>query len=221
MAAVNDPPTHYGVVLFPGFQALDAFGSLDALNTLSSRRPLRLSVLAETLDPVSTKMPESTGTPDPSIGQSIVPTHTFSDAPSDIQVLLVPGGKGTRNAKRMEPVVAFLKNYYPKLEYLLTVCTGSALAAWAGVLDGHKATTNKLSFQWVTEQGPNVDWVRRARWVTSGNIWTSSGISAGIDMIFAFISEQYGEALAEEVAVVLEYVRNKDPTVDPFARQEA
>lgn len=67
-------------------------------------------------------------------------------------------------------------------------------------------------------QGPNVKWVKEARWVVDGNIWTSSGISAGIDMIYAFIAKQYGKSVADDTAIGSEYVRNTDPTVDPFAK---
>ncbi|CAJ2504376.1 Uu.00g117700.m01.CDS01 [Anthostomella pinea] len=69
----------------------------------------------------------------------------------------------------------------------------------------------------VVAQGPAVQWVRQARWVTDGNIWTSSGISAGLDMMYAFIADQHGERVAADLANASEYVRNTDPSVDPFA----
>lgn len=145
MEMSNSPPTKYAVALFNGFQALDAFGPLDVLNLLAKSRPLDLCVLASTLDPVSTAV-------DPSIerfSQKIVPTHSFQDAPQDIEVLIVPGGRGTRDADLIQPVVDFVKGRYPKLRYLLTVCTGSALVAKSGVLDGKEATSNKRAFEWV------------------------------------------------------------------------
>jgi transcriptional regulator GlxA family with amidase domain len=69
-----------------------------------------------------------------------------------------------------------------------------------------------------TTQGPNVNWVLEARWVADGHIWTSSGISAGIDMTYAFVSAQYGEEIAQEIADRSEYRRNTDPNDDPFAK---
>lgn len=63
----------------------------------------------------------------------------------------------------------------------------------------------------------NVRWLRQARWATDGNVWTSSGITAGIDMMYAFIGSQYGEREAEAIAHASEYVRNTDPNDDPFA----
>lgn len=143
------PPQKYAVALFTGFQALDVFGPLDALNLLSSSTPLDLYVLSTTLDPVSTiASPPTPGI----IGQSIVPSHTYKDAPTDIEVLLVPGGRGTRNLELTQPVVDFIKATFPSLRYLLTVCTGSSLAARSGVLDGKNATSNKNAFDWVRYQ---------------------------------------------------------------------
>ncbi|KAI0192779.1 ThiJ/PfpI family protein [Astrocystis sublimbata] len=206
------PPTKFGVVLFPGFQALDVFGPLDALNNLSRRTPLELTVLSATRDPVSSK----SDTPG-AIGQTVVPTHTFDECPEDLEVLLVPGGFGTRNTLVTQVIVEFLKRIYPKLRYLLTVCTGSAVVAQSGLLDGRRATSNKKGWEWATSQGPNVHWVRQARWVVDGNFWTSSGVSAGIDLIFAFIADQYGEEMAKQLADQAEYVRSSDPSNDPFA----
>ncbi|EHK21078.1 uncharacterized protein TRIVIDRAFT_70160 [Trichoderma virens Gv29-8] len=213
---LSGSPSKFAVALFSGFQALDVFGPLDALNILSYSHPLELYILSTTLDPVST-IPAKAPTPG-AVGQSIVPTHTYQDAPNDIEVLLVPGGRGTRDLEFTQPVVDFIEATFPNLRFLLTVCTGSSLAARAGVLDGKNATSNKLSFEWVMSQGPNVKWVRQARWVQDGNIWTSSGVSAGIDMIYAFIADQYGEDAATQVATVSEYTRNTDSTNDPFSK---
>ncbi len=144
--STSEKPTRFAVALFPGFQALDVFGPLDILNMLSRITPLTFHVLAETLTPVST---QGLGTKH-TISQSVVPTHTFADAPlDDIDVLLVPGGFGTRNPVNVDPVVEFLRRAGPKVKYLLTVCTGSALAAMAGVLDGKRATSNKMEWDWV------------------------------------------------------------------------
>ncbi|KAH7233245.1 class I glutamine amidotransferase-like protein [Fusarium tricinctum] len=208
------PPTKFAVALFPGFQALDVFGPLDTLNYMSKRQHLELSLLHTSLEPVSTLLKDGTSG---RIGQSIIPTHTYETAPDDIEVLLVPGGMGARDANNVKSVREFVKERYPKLKFLLTVCTGSAIVAQSGVLDGKEATSNKRSFDWVQSQGPDVKWVRKARWVVDGNVWTSSGITAGIDMIYAFIADQYGQELADDTAKGSEYVRNTDSKEDPFA----
>ncbi|KAK5993055.1 Isonitrile hydratase [Cladobotryum mycophilum] len=212
--AEKQPPTKYGVALFPGFQALDLFGPLDILNILSASVPLELSLMSTSLDPVSTLLEGFT--PNSTIGQSIVPTHTYETAPEDIEVLIVPGGRGTRKLELTQPIVDYIKEAYPKLRFIFTVCTGSVLLARTGFLDGKKATSNKSAFEWVESQRPEVEWVRQARWVTDGNCWTSSGISAGVDMMYAFVADQYGLDKAKNIARLSEYVWNSDPNNDPF-----
>lgn len=211
--AVEQLPLKYGIVLFPGFQALDAFGALDILNMLAAIKlnSMELSVLSAALDPVPTTMRLK-------FGESITPTHTFDNAPEDLEVLIVPGGVGTRDESNMAPVKDLIKRVYPSLKFLLTVCTGSDIVAQTGILDGKKATTNKMAWKRVTSSNPNVDWVLKARWASDGNIWTSSGISAGIDMTYAFVSEVYGADVAEQIADASEYTRNLDPNEDPFVR---
>ncbi|KAJ5478023.1 hypothetical protein N7530_003532 [Penicillium desertorum] len=202
-----------GVVLFPGFQALDVFGPVDCINVLSWSHNVTLALISSTLEPETTKSPASAN----AIGQSVVPTHTFATAPS-LDLLLVPGGLGTRGSNpATEEAVSYIGNVYPQLGYLITVCTGSGLAARAGVLDGKRATTNKMAWAETTGLAVNVDWVPRARWVVDGNIWSSSGVSAGIDVTLAWIEEVYGSEVAGKISNSIEYTRHEDPTHDPFA----
>ncbi|KAJ5769355.1 hypothetical protein N7520_003914 [Penicillium odoratum] len=206
-------PLRLGVALYPGFQALDVFGPLDCLNSLSRTEELSLALLSSTLEPVSTYSAQSPN----AITQSIVPTHTYAAAPP-LDVLLIPGGMGSREPTPLiEEVITFIQNTYPQLKYLITVCTGSGLAARAGVLDGKQATTNKKAWNEVTALRSQVIWVPRARWVTDGNIWTSSGVSAGMDVMLAWIGEVFGKKLASDIADRIEYTRQEDPHVDPFA----
>ncbi|WP_236951141.1 DJ-1/PfpI family protein [Methanobacterium subterraneum] len=101
-------------------------------------------------------------------------------------------------------------------EYILTICTGSILLAKTGLLDGKKATTNKRLFKW-TEHFPKVDWVREARWVTDKNIYTSSGVSAGMDMVLGFVADQLGYEVAKRQSIQIEYDWKEDSTWDPFS----
>ncbi|KAG6832772.1 hypothetical protein H0H87_000425 [Tephrocybe sp. NHM501043] len=199
-------------------EALDAFGPLDALNTLAkvSTHTLKLFVIAATLDPVSTKPPSFVSPTPIAFSESIVPTHTFETAPQ-LDVLIVPGGWGIRDPDAVQGLADFIAKVYPSLKYLISVCTGAVVVAKAGVLDGKRATTNKRSWEWATSSSEKVEWVARARWVVDGNIWTSSGVSAGIDVIFAWIKEVYGENTATEIANILEYERHTDPSWDPFS----
>ncbi|MCJ1363532.1 hypothetical protein MMC16_002639 [Acarospora aff. strigata] len=218
-ASISSGPCNYDMVPFPGFQALDVFGPLDALNLLSLRQPMTLSLIASTLDPVSTKPISAPMNPHTSnFSQSVVPTHTFAAPPPSLDVLIVPGGLGTRApAPALADLIAFIKDSYPTLQHLITVCTGAGLAARAGVLDGKRATTNKAAWNATTALGPNVEWVPRARWVRDGNVWTSAGVSAGIDVTLAFVAEVVGTETAAAVANTMEYERHVDPSWDPFA----
>ncbi|KAF1916923.1 DJ-1/PfpI family protein [Ampelomyces quisqualis] len=218
-------PTHYGLLLFPHFQALDVFGPLDVFNNLAmmykNSTTMYLSVLSKTMAPVTTGM---TGLPG-SFEQRIVPTTTFTEylngtrpPPTnlgDIEVLIIPGGGGTRS--NMTEEIAFVKQIYPKVKYIITICTGSTIVSRTGILDGRKATTNKFSWAWAVKQGPKVNWVPTARWVEDGNIFSSSGVSAGIDVAYAFVSRMYGEPVANYLAQAAEYNRETDPHHDPFS----
>ncbi|PBL01482.1 class I glutamine amidotransferase-like protein [Armillaria gallica] len=213
----NSVPVNYGIVVFPGFQALDVFGPLDALNILSFAYPLDLSIIAETVNPVTTRPQSGSMNPmNSNFSESIVPTHTFDSPPESLDVLIVPGGLGTR-ASNLNTTIDYIAATYPSLQYLITVCTGATLAARAGVLDGKNATTNKKSWEWATSQGPNVNWISHARWVVDGNIYTTSGVSAGIDGVFAFMEAVYGANATETVANSMEYVRETNSSWDPFA----
>ena len=102
--------------------------------------------------------------------------------------------------------------------FTVTVCTGSALLAKTGLLDGRRATTNKLAFNWVSAQGPRVRWVAQARWVEDGKFFTASGVSAGLDGTLALVEKIGGAKVAQEVARWAEYDRHTDAGWDPFAQ---
>lgn len=207
------------MVLYPAFQALDVFGPLDIFNMFSFSQPLNLYLIASTLDPVSTAPLSRNMNPlNSNFSQSVVPTHTFADPPPDLDVLFVPGGVGTRAP---EPLLAemidYIRDVYPSLDHLISICTGAGLVARAGVLDGRNATTNKRAWAETVAHGPATNWIGRARWVVDGNVWTSSGVSAGIDATLAWIGAVFGEEYAETLAVGIEHERVADPSHDPFA----
>jgi transcriptional regulator GlxA family with amidase domain len=99
----------------------------------------------------------------------------------------------------------------------MSVCSGSAILARAGLLDGRRATSNKIFFELARSQSEKVDWQEQARWVEDGPFATSSGVSAGTDMALAVIARLYGRERAEAVALVTEYQWHTDAARDPFA----
>jgi putative intracellular protease/amidase len=132
-------------------------------------------------------------------------------------VVLIPGGMGTRSLVEDAGYLAELKKLCEGASYVLTVCTGSALLAKTGLLDGRCATTNKIAFDWVSSQGRCVKWLKRARWVADGKYYTSSGVSAGTDMALGFIADLHGKEAAVEAARQMEYIWHDDRNDDPFS----
>lgn len=209
-------PRRFGYLLFPSFQALDVFGPVDALNLLSWSQNNTFVFLARTLDPVSTQVRDIIfNKSNSTFAQSVLPTHTL-DNPPPLDVLIIPGGIGTR-APDLEAEIEFIRKAYPSLQYLISVCTGASLIGRAGLLNGRKATTNKRSYCSTISCCPKVQWVSHARWVVDGNIWSSSGVSAGIDAILAWISHVYGEAVAKGIANGMEYTHQLTASYDPFS----
>ena len=125
-------------------------------------------------------------------------------------IFLIPGGYGTRREVNNNNLLSQIKQIAIASKYVLTVCTGSALLAKTGLLDNRVATSNRKSFEWVIGNGPEVKWDKKARWTSDGKYYTSAGVSAGMDMVLAFISDLHGLPYAEDLAVHIEYRWDKD-----------
>ena len=130
----------------------------------------------------------------------------------------LPGGIGTVPQLENPAMLAFLRAQAARAEIVMSVCSGSALLAKAGLLDGRRATSNKHFFSLATAQSDKVDWVTHARWVEDDRFVTSSGVSAGIDMALAVIARLYGRGHAEQVARMTEYEWQADAGRDPFSQ---
>ena len=193
-----------GVVLFPGFELLDVYGPLEAFGHLPEA--FRIVQVAEQAGPVASAP-----------GPRVVADAGLADAPK-LDWLLVPGGIGTRREVDNPKLLDWLRDRAATAERVTSVCTGAAVLARAGILDGRRATTNKAVFSWVTSQGPNVTWVPEARWVHDGRFSTSSGVSAGIDMALDLIAKHVGPDISEALARAMEYEWHRDAGWDPFAK---
>lgn len=193
-----------GVVLFPGFELLDVFGPLEMYGQAPDHFEIQL--VSEKGDEVASAQ-----------GPRSVADLAFCDA-QNFDILLVPGGIGTRAEVSNGALLQWISDQSKTSEYVTSVCTGSALLAKAGILDGVRATTNKKAFEWATSQGERVNWVKEARWVEEGRFFTSSGVSAGIDMSLALIQKMHGPEMAKDIATLAEYEWHSDASRDPFAR---
>ncbi len=190
------------ILLFDDFTVLDALGPAEVFGRMSDRFELDYFSFAGGEVKGSAAMRINT--------RPVAAIEGFD-------ILLLPGGFGTRKLVDDPVFLAELKRLAERSEKVLCVCTGSALLARTGLLDGIEATSNKIAWDWVIQQGPRVRWKRRARWVADGKFYTSSGVSAGIDMALGFLAGNFGESTAQQVATSLEYCRNPDPECDPFA----
>jgi transcriptional regulator GlxA family with amidase domain len=194
-----------GALLFEGFELLDVFGPLEAFGHLAPSGKCQIIMVAERAGAVPSAQ-----------GPQAIADYDFANCPK-IQILLVPGGFGTRREASNPRLIDFLQRRSAQADLVMSVCTGAGLLARAGLLDGRRATTNKQVFEWPVSQGPRVNWVRQARWVEDGKFVTSSGISAGIDMALAVIGQRFGSDTAEAIAIAMEYEWRRDPDRDPFA----
>lgn len=191
-----------GAILYNDFELLDLYGPLEMFG--SGETAVKIITVAEKAGPVrSTQGPQT------------VAEYSFDDCP-DLDLILLPGGIGTIPELTNEAMLTFLQEKTKTAEVTMSVCSGSAILAKAGLLDGRRATSNKLWFSLATTQSDAVDWVEEARWVEDGPFVTSSGVSAGTDMALAVIANLFGRQQAERVAIVTEYEWQDDPDRDPF-----
>ncbi|AQQ15472.1 Isonitrile hydratase [Corynebacterium glaucum] len=189
------------VVLFEDFELLDVTGPVEVFAKVEG---LSVELLSADGGPVTSSQ-----------GVEIVAHADYNAMSGD--VLLVPGGAGTRVLVNDQAFLAQLTDMSVRAGITASVCTGAALLAASGRLDGYRATTNKRAYDWATSFGGDVEWVRSARWVHDRDRWTSSGVSAGTDMALAFVAHHVGQSAADEVATILEWNAALDPTDDPFA----
>src|SRR5258706_3082712 len=134
----------------------------------------------------------------------IQPHSTFENHPL-LDLLVVPGGWGTRRQAENPVMSDWLRRVTPTTTINASVCTGAFLLGMIGLFDGRKATTHWKSLDRMTATFPNVQVMRDVRWVDEGNVVSSAGISAGIDMSLHLVERLYGMALADETAHEMEY----------------
>ena len=197
--------TRVGALIFPGFEMLDLYGPLQMFSLMPD--DFQIELIAQT-----------TGDVRANNGPGSVATSSFEDG-FEHDILLVPGGRGTRAEVDNPVLIDWIAQVATKADYTVSICTGAILLAEAGVLDGKRATTNKLGFAALTPRWPNVDWQVQARWVEDGKVITSSGVSAGMDMALGVIERLHGLDAAEQVARYAEYRWHRDRSHDPFATE--
>lgn len=191
-----------GAILYGDFELLDLYGPLEMFGNLKPK--VEIITVAENVGPVSSYQ-----------GPQTVADYDYNNCPQ-LDLILLPGGFGTLNELGNNAILSFLKTRVPRAKMSMSVCSGSWLLAKAGLLDGRRATSNKIYFKIATQQSKQVEWISKARWVEDGPFFTSSGVSAGIDMALAAIASLFGKDKAMKIANLTEYIWNQSPEDDPF-----
>ncbi len=193
---------HIGIVLFPDFEDLDAIGPKEVFGmfAMSSGVEWRVVLVSEDGAPVRSFL-----------GTSIQVDHSFADCPA-LDVVLVPGGMGTRTEVNNERLLDFVRRQGRGAKYVTSVCTGALILHHAGFLSGKRATTHWGAIEELRALG-DVTVAEDERWVQDGNVLTSAGVSAGIDMALYLISLLKDAGRAKGVQKMMEYYP-KPPTFE-------
>ncbi len=181
-----------GIVLFPEVEELDFVGPLEVFGTLAKfDAEWRVLTVAETHDLITAAN-----------GLKVKPDHSFDDCPP-LDVILVPGGSGTRRERQNPKMLEFIRKAAAGASYVTSVCTGSLVLHAAGLLSGKRATTYWGSIEWLKSLG-DVEVVTE-RFVHDGNVITAAGVSAGIDMALYLVGVLNGPDTARLVQKAIEY----------------
>lgn len=188
-----------GILLFDGVEELDAVGPWEVLAAWTTFFPddgFAVSCLSRSGDPVTAAK-----------GLVIAAHHSLGDAPT-LDVLLHPGGQGTRPLMRDDEHLDWVRQQRGEVPLMTSVCTGSLVYAAAGLLHGRPATTHWGSLDLLAETDPTIDVRPDDRFVDDGDVITSAGVSAGIDMALHLVKRLVSVERAREVRRYIQY----DPT---------
>jgi transcriptional regulator GlxA family with amidase domain len=186
------------ILLFDDVEVLDFAGPFEVLavtDELNNHTIFNMFTVAETHHAIKSRN-----------GLSVNPDYALSDCPMP-DVLIVPGGYGTRQVLEKGDIIEWIQLVSKEAELVLSVCTGSLVLAKAGLLEGLQATTHHQALDTLASLAPNTKIINDKRYVDNGSIVTAAGISAGIDMCFYIIEKLFGIEYAEKTATYMEYKR--------------
>jgi transcriptional regulator GlxA family with amidase domain len=184
------------ILIFPEVEVLDFAGPFEVFavtDELNEAKLFHTFTVAESAATVRARN-----------GLQIVPDHNFASAPT-VDILIVPGGFGTRPLLDNSAVLDWVRRHAKQAEIIASVCTGSLVLAKAGLLDGRPATTHYLRHELLRELAPTATVHEDRRFLDSGAIATSAGISAGIDLSLHLVARLHGTAIAVQTARYMEY----------------
>jgi len=195
------------IVVFDEAEVLDVFGPFEVFSVTGEReagKPFRVVLVAEREGPVNLRH-----------GLSVNPHHRLADCPRP-DLLVVPGGFGTRREMNNPTLTGWIRERAEDAELVLSVCTGALLLARAGLLDGLAATTHAGAMDLLRQVAPKTRLLPGSRYVDNGKIVLAAGISAGIDTSLYVVERLLGTEVAEATAHYMEYHwdRNDDGIID-------
>jgi transcriptional regulator GlxA family with amidase domain len=197
MTRTSDEPLRVALFAYPGIQALDLSGPLEMFARATrllrdekrAQRGYAITVVGTEAGPIAA-----------SSGFRFVPDTTFRDLRGSVDTLLVVGGTGVNAAVADPAVLAWLRRIGGRVRRLCSVCTGAFLLAEAGLLDGRAATTHWSRAAELARRYPRIRVEEDRIWVRDGNVYTSAGVTAGMDLALALIEEDLGAEVAVAVA---------------------
>lgn len=195
-------PRRVGILVFDDVEVLDACGPYEVFSVAGRRHglePFAVRLVAERAGPVVARN-----------DLRLLPHHTVDDCPP-LDILLVPGGFGTRREVHNGRLISWIRDRAAQAELVLSVCTGAILLGKAGLLDGLRVTTHHLALDLLREVAPAaiVDPSRRVH--DNGRVIVSAGVASGIDMSLHVVGRLLGPELAEEAAAYMEYRWERGP----------
>lgn len=190
-----------GILIFDQVEVLDVAGPfevfsvtrLNEMRRFDDASPFRLVLIAESLDQVS-----AIG------GLRLTPDVTFDGCP-ELDLLLVPGGSGTRKEVHNTTVVKWILHKASRTRLTASVCTGSSLLGKAGLLDGRNATTHWRAFDFLSSCAPKAHIKKDVQFTLEEPIFTSAGVAAGIDLALRIVSHFFGSNVGQATAKHMEY----------------
>ena len=188
-------PYRLAILIFDDVEVLDFCGPLEVFSIAGRRSDADMFdvyTVAEKPGPILARN-----------NLSVNPAYTIDNCPPP-DILLIPGGFGSRREMNNEPLLAWVRQTAGEVNLLLSVCTGALILAKAGLLEGLRATTHHGALELLKEVAPNTR-VVPDRMVDNGKVVLSAGISSGIDMSFHVVKRLFGAEAANETASYMEY----------------
>ena len=194
---MSDLTRNVAIYIFDEVEVLDFCGPFEVFSVAGARggpeRPFNVYTVARAAGPVAARN-----------ALSVNPRYSFADCPR-ADILVVPGGYGTRREMTEPEVLDWIADRARGAEVVLSVCTGSLILAKAGLLEGLEATTHHLALAELREAAPRTAVAPEKRFIDNGRIVTAAGISAGIDAAFHVVARLLGREQAAETAAYMEY----------------